>query len=72
LNDFLSVTPEAIEFAFLEANAGLPEDGIAVTCDDRLLREVRICMTKELGFRQCEEVDERACHRPNVVMPPVR
>jgi ribonuclease T2 len=72
LTDSLSVDPDAVESAFLEANAGLPEDGIAVTCDDRMLREVRICMTKDLGFRACEEVDERACRRLNVVMPPVR
>ena len=46
--------------------------GIAVTCDNRYLREVRICLTRELSFRSCPEVDRRACRRDKVVMPPVR
>jgi ribonuclease T2 len=29
-------------------------------------------MTRELKFRECHEVDRQACHRPQVVMPPVR
>src|SRR5215510_2770015 len=47
-------------------------DGIAVTCDNRRLQEVRICLSKELGFRDCEETNRRACRREQLVMPPVR
>jgi len=43
-----------------------------VTCDTRRLSEVRICMTKELQFRDCPEVDRRACRRDKIVMPPIR
>ena len=64
--------PDAAEAAFLDANPGLAAEGIAVTCDSRYLREVRICMTMELGFRSCPEVDRRACRLPEVVMPPLR
>ena len=45
------MTPDEVEEAFVEANPGLTRKGIAVTCDSRRLREVRICMSKELGFR---------------------
>jgi ribonuclease T2 len=43
-----------------------------VSCDNRRLREVRICLTRELGFRDCAEIDRRACRRDRIVMPPVR
>jgi ribonuclease T2 len=66
------VDPDAVEAAFRAANPGLPADGVAVTCDARRLREVRICLDRDLGFRSCPEVDRRACDRDRVVMPPVR
>jgi len=73
LNDYLMQDPDGIERAFLRDNPAIPADGIAVTCDNRYLREVRICMTKDLSFRQCDEVDQRAaCRLPKVVVPPVR
>jgi ribonuclease T2 len=68
----LSVTPDQVEEAFVKANPGMSRAGIAVTCNSTHLSEVRICMTRELKFRECREVDRRACHRPQVVMPPVR
>ena len=72
LDDYQTPDPDDVEAAFLEANPGLAPDAVAVSCDRRYLREVRICLTKELGFRACPEVDRRACRRPKVVMPPVR
>ena len=68
----LTVTPDDVEEAFVKANPGLSRDGIAVTCDSRRLQEVRICLSKELGFRDCEETNRRACRREQLVMPPVR
>jgi ribonuclease T2 len=68
----LSVTPDEVEEAFVKANAGLTRAGIAVSCDSRRLNEVRICLTREFKFRDCEEVDRRACRRDKLVMPPVR
>jgi len=68
----LTVTPDAVEDAFQAANPGLSRNAIAVGCDNRRLREVRICMTKDLRFRDCDEVDRRACRREQLVMPPVR
>jgi ribonuclease T2 len=68
----LTVSPDEVEEAFVQANPGLPRDAIAVTCDRRRLHEVRICLSRDLAFRACPEVDRRACRRDNVVMPPVR
>jgi ribonuclease T2 len=68
----LRVSPSEVEDAFLKANPGMADDGIAVTCDNRYLREVRICMTKALDFRACPEVDRRSCKASGVRMPPTR
>ena len=68
----ITVTPAEVEDAFVKANPGLTPGAIAVGCDSRRLREVRICMTKDLGFRECAEIDRRACRRDQIVMPPVR
>jgi ribonuclease T2 len=72
LDAYRTLAPREAEAAFLRANPDLPADGISVTCDRRFLREVRICLTKELAFRGCREVERRACRLPKVVMPPVR
>jgi ribonuclease T2 len=68
----LIVTPDEVEAAFVEANPGMPREAVSVNCDSRRIREVRICMTKDLGFRACEELDRRACRREKLVMPPLR
>jgi ribonuclease T2 len=72
IDAYLTVAPHDAEAAFVKANAALPADGIAVTCDKRFLREVRICMTKDLKFRSCPEIDRRDCRMGKAVMPPVR
>jgi len=68
----LTVSPNEVEEAFVKSNPGLSRAGIAVTCNSTRLSEVRICMTKDLKFRDCAEIDRRACHREKVLMPPVR
>jgi ribonuclease T2 len=67
-----TVTPGEVEDAFIAANPGLTHDAIAVGCDTKRLNEVRICLSKELKFRDCAEVDQRACRRDQVMMPRVR
>ena len=67
-----TVTPAAIEDAFVKVNPGLSTSAISVICDKTRLSEVRICMSKDLQFRGCEEIDRRACRRDEVVMPPIR
>jgi ribonuclease T2 len=68
----LHVTPEEVEEAFVKANPGLSRAGIAVTCGSTRLNEVRICLSRDLKFRDCADADRRACRRDKLVMPPVR
>ena len=68
----LTVTPDEVEEAFVKTNPGLSRAAIAVTCGSTRLSEVRICMSRDLQFRPCEENDRRACRRDQVLMPPVR
>lgn len=72
LHEPLSVTPAAVEEAFIKANPGLPANGLAVECDKKRLTEVRICLSKELQFRDCAEVARRSCRREPLLMPPLR
>jgi ribonuclease T2 len=44
-------------------------DGIAVACEAGSLEEVRICLTRELDFRACAEVDRRACRQQQLSVP---
>jgi ribonuclease T2 len=67
-----TIAPAAVEDAFIKVNPGLSNSAIAVTCDRNRLTEVRVCMSKDLQFRACDEIDRRACRRDQVVMPPMR
>jgi ribonuclease T2 len=72
LDDYRVLPPGEAERSFLKANPEMDTAGIAVTCDRRYLREVRVCLTKELRFRDCPEIERRACRIDKVVMPPMR
>jgi ribonuclease T2 len=72
LPEIKTVAPADVEEAFIKANPGMKASGIAVTCNRKRLSEVRICMTKELQFRDCGEIDKQACTLDQVTMPPVR
>jgi ribonuclease T2 len=67
-----TVTPGEVAENFLKANPQLARDQIAVSCDRKRLTEVRICMSKDFGFRKCPDVVEKACKLDAVVMPAVR
>jgi ribonuclease T2 len=68
----LTVAPAEVEEAFVEANPGLKPESISISCGSRRLDEVRICMSRDLQFRGCEEIARRTCRRDKLVMPPVR
>jgi ribonuclease T2 len=68
----LNVTPDEVEEAFVGANPGLGRAGIAVSCDSKRVSEVRICLSKDFRFRDCAEVDRRACRREKLEMPAMR
>lgn len=61
-----SMTAEALEKALVERNApfGLTPKGVALVCEGDRVTEVRLCVDKELFFRDCgARVDDRC--RPN-------
>ncbi len=66
----INTSPEAVREAFASANPGLDSSAIGVTCDNRL-REVRICMTKSLEFRNCANSGKQ-CRSDSIVMLPTR
>ena len=72
LSEEKTIAPGDLEAAFIKVNPGLSSSAISVTCSSRRLSEVRICLSKDMQFRACEEIDRRACRRDEVVMPPVR
>ena len=63
------LAPREIEQAFIAANPRMTQAGIAVTCRRGLMQEVRICLTKALGFRRCPEVDRQGCRVPEIRVP---
>ena len=72
LKEPLSVTPHAVEEAFINANPGLSASAMAVGCDAKRLTEVRLCLSKDLQFRDCAEIAKRSCRREQLIMPPMR
>jgi ribonuclease T2 len=61
-----------IERQMIAANPGLKPQGVAVTCERGQLDEIRICLTKDLKFRTCPEVDRQSCRAGQITVPPVR
>lgn len=72
LSQAKTIAPSEIEESFIKANPGLNSSAISVTCSRTRLSEVRICLNKDLQFRDCEDMDRRACRRDQVTMPPIR
>jgi ribonuclease T2 len=68
----LAFSTDQIEEKFITANPGMSRRGIATSCEGRQLEEVRICLTKDLRFRDCAEVDRGGCRIRNVTLPPPR
>lgn len=68
----LSVAPQVIEAAFLEANPDLAPDGVTVTCRDGRLAEVRICLARDLTPRACGRDARRDCGARAVTVPKMR
>jgi ribonuclease T2 len=63
------VDVDEVERDFVAANPGLTRDMIAVTCQDGMLDEVRICLSRTLQPRRCAEVNARACRARSVRVP---
>jgi ribonuclease T2 len=68
----LSVTPPDVEDAFIKDKPGLSPRAIAIGCARKRLTEVRLCLSKDLQFRDCPGIAKRSCRRDQLVMPPTR
>jgi ribonuclease T2 len=67
----LSMSPTSVIAAFVNANPGLPAKAVTISCRKSRLTEVRLCLNKDLSFRECGSIG-RACRRGQIVMPAVR
>ncbi len=61
LNRDVTLPATLVEDAFIAANPELTREGITVTCRDRALQEVRICLTPDLTPRACAPDTRRDC-----------
>ncbi len=73
VRSWLRTPPEQIRQAFIDANANLRPDNIAVTCTRGQLVDVRICLTKNLkAFATCPQVARNSCRRNSILVAPLR
>jgi ribonuclease T2 len=72
LDDQVALPASVVEDAFLEANPGLARDQITITCDEGMIQEARLCLTKDLQPRRCGDDVIRDCRLQDAVMEPVR
>ena len=72
LNKPVTLPAKVVEEAFLEANPMLSPDMITITCKNRHIQEVRVCLTKSLSPRRCGNDSLRDCTQKNAVFAPIR
>lgn len=72
LRQEVELPASVVEDAFLEVNPGLARDQITVTCQDGMIQEVRLCLTKDLQPRRCSADVIRDCRLKDALMEPVR
>src|SRR5712671_5928332 len=61
----VKIPPQYLDLpaALIKANPGLDPQGISISCGSRRLGDVKICLTRDLQFRGCEEIERRTCRR---------
>ena len=72
LEDPVRVPASVIEEAFLEENEALAPDQITITCKEGRIQEARICLTRDLEFRDCGVDVVRDCTSSNALLDPIR
>jgi ribonuclease T2 len=69
-------SPDSVAAAFAAANKALAEQSIVVTCSGQSvprLREVHICLDRDLKSRACSaDAAREACRAPALLVPPIR
>ena len=72
-HDKQTMAPDAIQQAFIAANANLQAQNIAVTCRNGELLDVRLCVSKDLhAFANCPKVAGHTCRASSISISPVR
>lgn len=72
LKDPIKLPARVVEEAFLKANPSLFADGLTVTCKNRRIQEVRVCLSKDLEPRKCGRDVSHDCTMTNALLDPVR
>lgn len=67
-----TISADGLEKAFIAANPGMSQQGISISCDAGRFEEVRICLTHDLQFRSCQQVDRQGCQTKQMTIPPIR
>ncbi|NWA28203.1 ribonuclease T2 [Pseudomonas gingeri] len=57
---------------FRQSNPGMPEGGVTVRCSGPELAEVRVCLTRDLGFGECGKGVRNQCRQGPVRVPAIR
>ncbi|PIE10776.1 MAG: ribonuclease T [Rhodobacterales bacterium] len=71
LTDPVSLPAGVVEEAFLKSNPDLSARGVTVTCKDRHIQEVRICLTRDLEPRDCGVDVMRDCALSDAYFAPI-
>ena len=65
-------SPADLERKFVAANPGLKANMLSVDCSGRFLKEVRVCLDKNLQFRACSAQADRGCSMSKIIVRPIR
>lgn len=72
----VSRSPQEVVAEFLKANPQFTPQSLAVMCTGQgapRIREVHVCLSRELQPRACsEQVLRAACKAPSMIIPPIR
>jgi ribonuclease T2 len=68
----LTLPASLIEEAFLRSNPKLEADQITITCKSGYIQEARICLTRDLAFRDCGRDVRRDCAMTDAQFNPMR
>ena len=72
LRDPVTLPASLIEEAFMQANPSLAPDQITITCRAGYIQEARICLTRDLAFRDCGADVVRDCTMQSARFEPMR
>lgn len=72
LTDPVTLPASLIEEAFIQSNPTLEPDQITITCRQGYIQEARICLTRDLEYRDCGTDVIRDCTMQSAQFEPMR